>query len=243
VVTVDEKGYPKAVKNLEVKVYKVEWRWWWDASHDDLSSYTSSNSTIPFKSFIVSTNAAGKGSFQFKNEESEWGRYLVRVSDPTGGHATGQTVMIDWPYWSGKTRNTDASNATMLVFSANKKNYAVGEKATISFPSSAGSRALISIENGTKVVQTLWATTQKGETKVEIPITSAMAPNVYIHVTLLQPHASTLNDSPIRLYGIIPIEVLDKNTLLEPQLSMPEVLKPEQKVNIRVSEKSGKAMT
>jgi alpha-2-macroglobulin len=243
VVTVDEKGYPKAVKNLEVKVYKVEWRWWWDASDDDLSSYTSSHSTTPFKSFIVSTNAAGKGSFQFKNEESEWGRYLVRVSDPTGGHATGQTVMIDWPYWSGKTRNTDASNATMLVFSANKKNYAVGEKATISFPSSAGSRALISIENGSKVVQTLWATTQKGETKVEIPITSAMAPNVYIHVTLLQPHASTLNDSPIRLYGIIPIEVLDKNTLLEPQLSMPEVLRPEQKVNIRVSEKSGKAMT
>jgi alpha-2-macroglobulin len=243
VATVDENGRPKAVKNLEVKVYKVEWRWWWDASNDDLSSYTSSKSTIPFKNFIVSTNAAGKASFQFKNEESEWGRYLVRVSDPDGGHATGQTVMIDWPYWSGKTRNTDASNATMLVFSANKKAFAVGEKATISFPSSAGSRALISIENGSKIVQTLWATTQKGETKVEIPITPAMAPNVYIHVTLLQPHASTLNDSPIRLYGIIPIEVLDKNTLLEPQLSMPDVLKPEEKVSISVSEKSGRAMT
>ena len=243
VVTVDENGKPKAVKNLEVRVYKVEWRWWWDASYDNLSSYTSSKATTPFKNFIVSTDSNGKASFQFKNEESEWGRYLVRISDPNGGHATGQTVMIDWPYWSGKTRNSDASNANMLVFSANKKKYAVGEKATISFPSSAGSRALISIENGTRVVQTVWASTQKGETKVDIPITSEMAPNVYIHITLLQPHATTLNDSPIRLYGIIPIEVLDKNTILEPQLSMPEVLKPEEKVNIRVSEKSGKAMT
>ncbi|PZQ92191.1 MAG: hypothetical protein DI548_01460, partial [Flavobacterium johnsoniae] len=70
-----------------------------------------------------------------------------------------------------------------------------------------------------------------------------MAPNVYIHITLLQPHASTKNDSPIRLYGIIPIEVVDKNTVLEPQIAMPEVLKPEQKTTIKVSEKNGKAMT
>jgi hypothetical protein len=27
-----------------------------------------------------------------------------------------QTVLIDWPIWSGKTRNTDASSASMLVF-------------------------------------------------------------------------------------------------------------------------------
>nr|WP_321539532.1 hypothetical protein [Flavobacterium piscinae] len=78
---------------------------------------------------------------------------------------------------------------------------------------------------------------------MEIPITGDIAPNVFVHITLLQPHASTLNDSPIRLYGIVPIEVIDKNTILEPQISMPEVLKPESKTSIRVSEKSGKAMT
>ena len=243
IVTVDEKGNPKAVQNLIVQVYKVEWRWWWDASYDNLSSYVSNNSTSSYKNFAVSTNASGKASVQFKNEENEWGRYLIRVTDETGGHATGSTVMIDWPYWSGKTRNTDASNASMLMFSTDKKNYAVGEKAKISFPSSAGGRALISLENGSRVVKTFWATTQKGETKVEIPITGDMAPNVFVHITLLQPHASTLNDSPIRLYGIVPIEVIDKNTIIEPQISMPKILKPEEKVNIRVSEKSGKAMT
>ncbi|GGD34165.1 alpha-2-macroglobulin family protein [Flavobacterium orientale] len=243
IVTVDEKGNPKAVQNLKVQVYKVEWRWWWDASYDNLSSYVSSSSTTAFKNFNVSTNSTGKASVQFKNDENEWGRYLIRVTDEQGGHATGSTVMIDWPYWSGKTRNTDASNASMLMFSTDKKNYAVGEKAKISFPSSAGGRALISLENGSRVVKTFWANTQKGETKVEIPITGEMAPNVFVHITLLQPHASTLNDSPIRLYGIVPIEVIDKNTILEPQITMPEVLQPEGKTSIRVSEKSGKAMT
>src|SRR5690606_19995340 len=37
--------------------------------------------------------------------------------------------------------------------------------------------------------------------------------------------------------------VIDKNTVLQPQISMPEVLRPEQKATIKVSEKSGRAMT
>jgi uncharacterized protein YfaS (alpha-2-macroglobulin family) len=243
IVTVDENGRPKSVRNLEVKVYKVEWRWWWDASSDNLSNYNSSNATTSYKTFVINTDSSGKGSVQFSLSDEEWGRYLIRVSDNTDGHATALTVNIDWPIWSGKTRNRDASTANMLVFSTDKKNYAVGEKAQISFPSSEGGRALISIENGSKVVQTIWAKTQKGETKVEVPITSAMAPNVYFNITLLQPHASTKNDSPIRMYGIVPIEVVDKNTILAPTLSMPDVLKPEQTFTVKVGEKTGKEMT
>ena len=243
IVTVDENGRPKSVRNLEVKVYKVEWRWWWDASSDNLSNYNSSNATTSYKTFVINTDSSGKGSVQFSLTDEEWGRYLIRVSDNTDGHATALTVNIDWPIWSGKTRNKDASTANMLVFSTDKKNYAVGEKAQISFPSSEGGRALISIENGSKVVQTIWAKTEKGETKVEVPITSAMAPNVYFNITLLQPHASTKNDSPIRMYGIVPIEVVDKNTILAPTLSMPDVLKPEQTFTVKVGEKTGKEMT
>ena len=243
IITVNENGRPKSVKNLEVKVFKVEWRWWWDSSNDNLSNYNSSNATTSYKTFRVNTDASGKGSIQFAVTDEEWGRYLIRVIDPKDGHATAQTVNIDWPAWSGKTRNTNASTANMLVFSTDKKNYEVGQKAQISFPSSEGGRALISIENGARVIETIWAKTQKGETKVEIPITAAMAPNVYFNITLLQPHASTKNDSPIRMYGIVPVEVINKNTILEPQIEMPDVLKPEQTFNVKVSEKSGKAMT
>ncbi|MRX37832.1 hypothetical protein GJU43_00955 [Flavobacterium sp. LC2016-23] len=243
IVTVDENGRPKAVRDLEVKVYKVEWRWWWDASSDNLSNYNSSEATTSYKTFKVNTDSTGKGSVQFALTDEEWGRYMIRVSDETGGHATALTVNIDWPIWSGKTRNTDASTANMLVFSTDKRDYAVGEKAQISFPSSEGGRALVSIENGSKVVQTLWVETKKGETKVEIPITAAMAPNVYFNITLLQPHASTKNDSPIRMYGIVPIGVVDKNTKLEPTITMSDVLRPEQSFPVKVSEKSGKEMT
>ncbi len=243
IVSVDESGRPKLVRNLSVKVYKVQWRWWWDASDDDLSSYNSTTSTTPYYETAVSTNSAGRAQFSFTADENDWGRYLVRVYDPTSGHSTGQTVMIDWPSWSGKTRNMTGAEAKMLIFTSDKEKYNVGEKAVISFPSSAGSRALVSVENGSAVLKTVWANTKEGETQVEIPIEAGMAPNIYVHITLLQPHATTRNDSPIRLYGVIPIEVIDKNTVLQPVVSMPEVLKPEQKTTIKVAEKTGKAMT
>ena len=243
IATVAENGRPKPVNDLDVRIYKLESRWWWDASNDNLSSYNSSTSTIAYKTFRINTDATGKGSVSFSVPDDEWGNYLVRVSDPTGGHATGTKVYFDMPYWSAKSRNTDGTSANMLRFSTDKTNYVVGDVAKIFFPSSEGGRAMISIENGTKVIKTIWAKTKNGETSVELPITSEMAPNVYINITLLQPHATTKNDSPIRMYGIVPIEVIDKNTVLEPVLSMPEVLKPEQTVTVKVSEKQGKRMT
>ena len=242
VVSVDEFGKPKQASNLDVRVYKVEWRWWWNSSDDDLSRYNSSEVTTAYKNFVVSTDSKGNGNFQFSVPEGDWGRYLVRVSDGKG-HATSTTSIIDWPYWSGKTKSGSGETANMLVFTSDKEKYAVGENAKISFPSSSGGRALVSVENGSKVIKTIWANTSKGETQIEIPITDKMAPNVYIHISLLKPHASTLSDAPIRMYGIIPIDVINKKTVLEPQISMPKVLKPEQKTTIKVSEKSGKEMT
>ena len=45
------------------------------------------------------------------------------------------------------------------------------------------------------------------------------------------------------MYVIIPVEVININTILEPKIEMPDILKPEQTFNVKVSEKSGKAMT
>lgn len=240
---VDAKGKPRAGRRLEVKVYRVEWRWWWDSGNSNVSAYSSAVSNTPVYSTQIVTDTAGKAAFNFSTETEEWGNYLVRVTDTEGGHSGGGTVLIDYPYWSGRSRATTGQEAAMLMFTTDKEKYAVGEKATVSIPSSEGGRALISLENGSKVVKTFWAETKKGETQVQIPVTADLAPNVYVHVTLLQPHASTKNDAPIRLYGIVPIEVVDKNTILEPQISMPEVLRPEQKTSIKVSEKNGLAMT
>jgi uncharacterized protein YfaS (alpha-2-macroglobulin family) len=240
VVVVGAHGKPIKRNNLEVKIYKIEWRWWWNSSYDDLASYTSSSYHRPYLNQKINTYTNGKGSFKLKIPNNERGRYLIRISDPVSGHATGRTAYFYKNWYNPKG---DKEAAKMLVFSADKEQYNVGETARITFNSGSEGRALVSIENGTEVLDTKWVKTTQGETVVDIPVTSQMAPNVFINISLLQPHAISANDLPIRLYGVIPLMVEDPNTKLEPQLTMPNVLKPEQTFEIHVSEKNKKAMT
>ncbi|MFK7811706.1 MAG: alpha-2-macroglobulin, partial [Maribacter sp.] len=243
VVSVDENGKAKATKNLKVSVFKVSWRWWWDTSADNLSSYSSSQYRDLLFEKTISTNASGKGSFDFELKYPDWGRYLVRIEDPNGGHATGKAIYIDWPGWAGKSRKGDPSAATMLNFSTDKEKYNVGETATVTFPSSLGGRALVTVENGSEVLESMWVETVEGETKFQLPISELYTPNVFINISSLQPHASTINDSPIRMYGVTGINVEDQNTKLEPVVSMPDVLRPEETITVKVNEKNKKAMT
>ena len=241
IVTVDANGKPVQRNNLEVKVYQIKWRWWWSSSYDDLASYQSNSYRTPFMTTTINTNTKGEASFKINVPDDESGRYLIKISDPISGHATGRTAYFYRNWWGQQSGNKDA--AKLLVFSSDKERYNIGENAVITFPSGTEGRALISIENGTEVIQTRWVKTQKGETTTSIPITKEMAPNVFINISLLQPHAVTENDLPIRLYGVIPILVEDQNTKLEPQLNMPDVLRPEQNITISVSEKHKKSMT
>lgn len=70
-----------------------------------------------------------------------------------------------------------------------------------------------------------------------------MAPNIYVSVTLVQPHNSTLNDAPIRLFGVTRLDVEDAARRLTPVIEMPETVKPESEVTIKVREKNGRKMS
>lgn len=242
VVVVNAEGQPVKRDNLEVKVYKIEWRWWWNSSYDNLSSYVSSSYHKPYLNSKINTDANGKSTLNINIPDKDRGRYLIRIFDPVSGHATGRTAYFYKNWWSNSSSG-DKEAAKMLVFSADKEKYNVGETAKITFQSGSAGRALVSIENGTEVLDYKWVKTQQGETTVNIPITSVMAPNVFINISLLQPHAISINDLPIRLFGVIPLRVEDPNTKLEPQLQMPDVLRPKESFKISVSEKNKKPMT
>src|SRR5690606_13097471 len=242
VVVVDTQGKPIKRDNLEIKIYKMEWRWWWNSSYDDLASYASSNYHRPYLEKKINTDANGKGHFTLTIPDEERGRFLIRISDPISGHATGRTAYFYKNWWE-KAPSGDKEAAKMLVFSADKEQYNVGETAKITFSSGSEGRALVSIENGTEVLNYHWIKTQQGNTTFSIPITSEMAPNVFINISLLQPHSISANDLPIRLFGVIPIMVEDPSTKLAPQLTLPNTLPPEQEFEVKVSEKNKKPMT
>lgn len=241
--SVDQNGKAASGRKLLVKVYKLEWRWWWSSSEDYLAQYVNSTYHQPYKEQEITSGAGGRTSFKLKVGNDDWGRYLVRITDLESGHSTGSVLYFDWPEWMGSAmKNSEA--ATLLQFNADKQSYKVGETINLTIPSPGQGRALISVETGSKILQAFWVESkQKGNLNYSIPVTSDMAPNVYVHVTLVQPHAQTANDAPIRLYGVIPVSVDDPNTHLRPLIACAKVWKPEEEASVTVSEESGKEMT
>ncbi|MCK4749204.1 MAG: hypothetical protein KAT15_19260, partial [Bacteroidales bacterium] len=234
VVTLDASGNLVNRVGLEVNVYKLGWRWWWESSSEDLSSYVGRNYHTPVYSATLST-VNGKGTFSFRIETPEWGRYLVQVSNGTEGHAAGKIVYVDWPGWAGRARKGDPDAASILTFSAEKTTYQVGEEAVVTIPSSIEGRLLISLESGSGIIKQEWLEASGSETRYRFRVTPEMTPNIYVYASLIQPYAGTENDLPIRLFGVIPILVEDPDTRLRPVIDMPDELAPNSQVKITVS--------
>ena len=242
IASVQADGKPAAARNIEVTLYKVEWKWWWDKSGDSLAQYASASNASVVKKDTITTAADGQGTWNFEIKFPQWGRYLVRACDLDGGHCTGQTFYIDWPAWAGRAQEQSGPGASVLTFNADKEQYVVGEKAVVQLPEASQGRALVTVESGSAILEARWIEFEKGRTRFEVPITRAMAPNVYVSVTLIQPHAEKKNDRPIRLYGVIPLLVTDPQTHIKPQITTTDEWKPESRVTVDVSEASGREM-
>ena len=240
IATVDALGNPISRSQVKVELYKLEWKWWWDNSYEDLSNYVGRSYQRPVQEATIDTHN-GKGSWKLRINHPEWGRYYVKVSNPVSGHSAGQIVAVDWPGWAQGTKE-ELDGASMLHFSADKQEYELGEKIKLSIPSSTGGRALVSLETGSQVLKTFWVETTAKSTQLEFEATANMTPNVYVHISMIQPHVHTLNDLPIRLYGLQSIKVVDRQTILQPQLSLDKELRPEMPFTVKVQEKEGKPM-
>lgn len=244
VVTLSPDGKPLNRQGLEYKIYKVNWSWWWEHDDETFASYLNNASIVPVAAGTINTVGSGKAVIPFRVNYPEWGRYLVYIKDREGGHATGGTIYVDWPEWRGRSNKSDPNGIKMLAFALDKSSYEVGETATAIIPASTGGRALVAIENGTEVLHREWVNmAASGDTKYSFKVTEGMAPNVYLHITLIQPYAQTANDLPIRMYGVMPVFVTHKNSILKPLIVMQDVLRPEADFTVQVKEQSGRPMT
>ncbi len=250
IASLSAKAEEVSLNKVQVSLYKIKWKWWWDKSSESLAEYADSRHKQLLQKDIVSTTN-GVGEWNFEVKYPSWGRYLIRACDLEGTHCTGKTVYIDWPGWAGRAQEEGSGAASRLNLFSDKTAYSVGDVATIQLPAATRGRALLSIETGSQILEQRWvefdesaavASSTEKRQQFQVPITAEMAPNAYVHITLLQPHEGKANDRPIRLYGIIPLDVKDADSYLLPKIQAATEWQPESKQTVTVSEENGRAM-
>lgn len=237
IVCIDEDGKPLS-RQIIAEVYKISWRWWWDSDYDNLASYVRGYTRSRVKRYKVKL-VNGKGTFNLK--VNEYGRYLIRFKDPVSNHSCGHVAYFS--SWGGLDLSTVPGGASLLSLSADKSAYKVGDDVKIRIPSGKKGKALVSLENGDGVVDAFLVETTDKESFFNFKAKENMSPNIYVNVSLIQPHAATDNDHPMRMYGIIPVKITDPATILKPKVNIDKELRPEEDFNVEVSESNGKEMT
>ncbi|MBP7184745.1 MAG: hypothetical protein KBA06_04495, partial [Saprospiraceae bacterium] len=239
-VSVDNNGNAIANRKLQVSLYKLIWRWWWEDEYDNFAQFNTSEHLAALDSKQLVTNS--KGEVDWKINISDWGRYMIRVCDLESGHCSGDFLYTGYP-WGDNENEYKREAAAMLELSSQKTTYNIGENIQVKIPVSTHGKALVSIENGNGVIKKEWVSTNVGNNIYSFKATPEMSPNIYVNVSLIQPHNKFKSDLPLRLYGILPITVEDKNAHLTPVIIANDELKPDQEFNIDVKEKSGSEMS
>ncbi len=231
-ILVDTSGRPVPGRTLTYGIYRNESYWWWeyDSRQEFRLHYKSdTNTTLIAEGTLVTSDTPG--SFTFRPEE--WGEYYVEVSDPdAAGHSAGFFFRSSW--WGALPAESD--EASILAVRTDKERYYVGDTARITFPSPPSGRVLLTVEHVSGILATRVVELDGAEeTVVPIGVDESMVPNVYVSLSLIQPHRQTLNDRPIRLYGVAPLPVEDPATHLPVRIRVGERLEPNMPFTVEVS--------
>ncbi|MEM1358091.1 MAG: MG2 domain-containing protein, partial [Bacteroidota bacterium] len=232
---VDTKGEGLGGRQVSIGLYKVNWRYWWQDSYDNVARFSGSQHTEAIEKYQVTTGSDGSAAVSIN--VSNWGRYLLRACDG-GGHCTGEYF-----YGGYRQEADDRESASLLRLRAEQEEVNIGEQVNLSVPSSAGGNLLVSLETGAGTIDQFWVEADAGETKISFKADERMVPTVYANVTMLQPYEQTTNDRPIRLYGLLPVTVTNSETVLEPTMELADEWEPQEQAVVSVKEANGKPMT
>jgi alpha-2-macroglobulin len=229
-VAVDTQGKPVPGRPLHYRIYRGDLHWWWEYENRDefrLRFRSGRSTELVDEGEITSAEKPVSLVASLKNE----GQYLIEVED-SGGH-TAAFFLRAYPWGEAVSGGEDAG---LLTLRTDREKYAPGDVAVLRFPLPREGAVLMSVEQDARVLQASWHPVdgQQNEARIEIPITAEMAPNAYAAVSVIQPHAQTANDRPLRMYGIVPLLVEDAGTRRELLLELPQSLRPEMSFEIGI---------
>jgi len=183
-ILVDTQGQIVPGAEVTFVALREKWRNVRKKGSDGVFRWVSEVEETPVYTETVQLNDQGRGTVSFTPDEG--GSYRLRVTATDDQGRTNKASTFLWvsssTYVSWRKENNDR-----LFLVADKNTYQVGDTARVIVPSPfAGPvEALVSLERGT--IRKAWRTTLKTNSQIiEVPITSDMAPNVFLSVVLVR---------------------------------------------------------
>lgn len=238
-VSIDAKGNTQPNRKLSVGLYELDWRWWWEQRDNSYADYNTTDHKRSISKSFVTSNANGLA--EWKVNINHWGRYMIRVCDTESGHCSGDFAYAGWP--DNGDNNSGFDMATLIKIQTDKEKYKSSETIHLNIPAPVLSKMLITLENGSRVIESHWVNVDKTPFVFSFQATPQMAPAVYAHICLIQPHGFQGNEMPMRMYGILPIYVENGDSKLAPVITTSTIFRPEQNESIEIAESNGKPMT
>ena len=227
-------------KKLTYDLYKIGNYWWWSSYNaSSLQQYTTGKYMSPYSSGSFDV-IGGKASFNINVHYS--GSYLLVLRDDAGVVYFSKVIGFGRGYYYSDDEDYDLSEApALLPLSVDKEEYSLGETVKVSFPANEQSVALVTIESATNILKQFCVSDLSKDGLIQFETTADMIPNVYVYVSLIQPHDNN-NSLPIRMYGVAPVVVKDVSKHLEPMIEVAKESRSQRPLDITVREKNGKNM-
>ena len=236
-IALDADGLPLQNRKIKVGLYNARWRWWYNRRDNNIYTYNTDHHYGAIDTITLRTDSRGRASW--KTDIAQYGSHMIRVCDDVSGHCTGQL------FYAGRSwhrQQGSGDQGSSLRFVTDKESYEVGDKMKVTLPSSKGAKVLVSVENNSDVVEEYWVDTDANETSFDIKVTEEMTPNVYVHLSLIQPYTDRKNDLPIRVYGVKSITIDNPDAKINPEIETSNQYRPKENYTVKVSESNGEPM-
>ncbi len=226
IVAVDSDGNLTAIDSAWVKFYHIIYQNIVRRDQHGIFRYVSEpKDQIVDSTFVSISNSPAIATFT----PQQYGEYKAKVvSNRTSHTAVLNFYAAGWGYSSWSMANPDK-----IELQLDKKTYKVGDKAKLLVKAPFEGKLLLTIEKE-KILEFKTIDMDSNTAKIELPIKSDYGPNVYIYATLIKSTTSLERFSPARAFGIAPIMVDNSNAKLAIQIESPTVIKPQQKLDIRI---------
>ncbi|GAO42536.1 alpha-2-macroglobulin family protein [Flavihumibacter petaseus] len=168
------------------------------------------------------------------------GNYELRVAIP-GSASYVAREFYSYGYWGGGQNDFEVNTEGEIDMALDKEKYAAGEKVKVLFKTPFSGRMLVTMEQD-QVLSYQYVDVANRTATLDLPLTEAHLPNVYITATLFKPH--TTSEIPLTVaHGFINVPLQDGSRRLATEIVAPASSRSRLTQKISVKAPAGSRVT